>query len=186
MLYGAAMGSFSGIGPERLLHIAYAAFKVPMLLLVAFLISWPSFAVACHLLGLRDNIRAATRALLGAQIIVAVVLASMAPLTLFWYFNVRQYETALLWNAGVFLTASLAGQIALRRSYSALIQVNRRHRFMLWVWIGVYSLVGIQLGWVLRPFIGSPFEAVQFLRLGQLSNAYVHVAKLLWAGMGGS
>lgn len=180
------MGTYSGIGPERLLHVIYTAFKVPMLLLVAFLISWPSFAVVSHLLGLGDDIRAATRALLGAQIIVAVVLASIAPLTLFWYFNVRQYETALLWNAGVFMVASLAGQIALRRSFSTLINSNRRHRFMLWVWIGVYSLVGIQLGWVLRPFIGSPFEPVQFLRLGQLSNAYVHVAKLLWAGIGGT
>jgi len=56
---------------------------------------------------------------------------------------------------------------------------------MLWVWLVVYSFVGIQLAWVLRPFVGSPTELVQFIRTEELSNAYVRIAELLWAAVAG-
>jgi hypothetical protein len=32
-------------------------------------------------------------------------------------------------------------------------------------------LVGIQMGWVLRPFIGNPLATVQFVREDSWSNA---------------
>ena len=32
------------------------------------------------------------------------------------------------------------------------------------VWVVIYGLVGAQMGWILRPFIGSPNEAFAFLR----------------------
>ena len=85
----------------------------------------------------------------------------------------------------VFLFASLAGQYAMRRAYRALIRRNKRHRLMLWAWLTIYALVGIQLAWVLRPFVGSPAETVQFFRSGPLTNAYVNIAQLLWSAVSG-
>ncbi len=43
---------------------------------------------------------------------------------------------------------------------------------MLYTWIVIYVFVGIQMGWVLRPFIGDPRTPVQFFREGSWSNAY--------------
>jgi hypothetical protein len=51
---------------------------------------------------------------------------------------------------------------------------------MLRTWIVIYVFVGIQMGWVLRPFIGSPLAPTQFFREGSWSNAYVFVLQLIW------
>ena len=39
--YGAVMGSFAGLSPEHLRQILYSAVKVPLLLLVTFLVFSP-------------------------------------------------------------------------------------------------------------------------------------------------
>ena len=51
---------------------------------------------------------------------------------------------------------------------------------MLRTWIFVYVFVGIQMGWVLRPFIGNPRAPVQFFREDSWSNAYVVVGEMIW------
>jgi len=182
-LCGVIMGSYAGIDSSRWLHLVFVAIKVPLLLLATFLLSWPSFVVANYLVGLGADLRAAWRVLISCQVVVALLLVSLSPLTALWYVCVRDYKAALLFNAVMYLLASLAGQYAMRRSYQGLIRVNRRHRLMQWVWIGVYSFVGIQLAWVLRPFVGSPWEVVQFIRTEQMSNAYVRIAELLWVAI---
>jgi di/tricarboxylate transporter len=53
------------------------------------------------------------------------------------------------------------------------------HRWMLRVWLSAYVFVAIQLGWLLRPFIGDPELPVQFVRPDAWDNAYVIVAKLV-------
>ena len=42
-------------------------------------------------------------------------------------------------------------------------------------WTMLYALVGAQMGWILRPFIGAPGIPTRFLREGAWSNAYVEV-----------
>jgi len=46
----------------------------------------------------------------------------------------------------------------------------------------VFGLVGVQMGWVLRPFIGAPNSPLQFFRERAWGdrNAYVVVARLIW------
>jgi hypothetical protein len=44
----------------------------------------------------------------------------------------------------------------------------------------VYAFVGIQMGWVLRPFIGSPTTPVQFFREESWDNGYMVVVNLAW------
>ena len=40
------------------------------------------------------------------------------------------------------------------------------------VWVGAYAFVGTQLGWMLRPFVGSPFYPVVFLREDALDRNF--------------
>src|SRR5690606_34363676 len=62
-LYGAAMGSFwSGDAGVRPLQMLYSALKVPMLLVVTFALSLPSYFVINTLLGLREDFAEAIRA----------------------------------------------------------------------------------------------------------------------------
>jgi hypothetical protein len=181
LVYGAAMGSFSVDSVGRTLQIVYAGVKVPLLLSVTFLLGLPGFFVLYTLMGLRRDFAEAVRALLATQAGLAVVLASFAPLTLLWYGSSADYSTAVAVNAVLFGIASLSAQVLLRAYYRPLIQRNRKHRILLWAWLMLYAFVGIQMAWLLRPFIGNPDAPVQFFRDNAFTdgNAYEVVARLL-------
>ena len=83
----------------------------------------------------------------------------------------------------MFATASLAGQWVLRRRYAPLVPIDRRHRAMLYLWVCVYAFVSIQMGWILRPFIGGPGVATTFFRESAWGNAYVVVVETLWVAV---
>ena len=176
LLYGGAMGAFGG----RPLQAVYSALKVPLLLLATLGLSLPSYFVANTLLGLRADFALALRAIVTSQAVLTVVLAALAPLTLFWYASSTHYQAAILFNAAMFAVASLASQVALGRAYRPLIARSPKHRGLLRAWIVIFAFVGIQMGWTLRPFIGSPEQPVRFFRGGEFENAYVIVARMIW------
>jgi hypothetical protein len=180
LIYGAVMGTFGGVGPSRVGQIIYSAAKVPLLLLATFGLSLPNFFVLSSLLGLRQDFRQAIRALAAAQSVLTIILASLAPFTALWYASFTDYSDAVLFNAAMFAIASGGAQIVLRRLYAPLIAGNRKHVWALRLWLTIYSFVGIQIGWVLRPYVGDPNLPTRFLRTNALSNAYVFVAKMIW------
>ncbi len=182
-LYGAVMGSFGGLAADRLLQVFFSAVKVPLLLLATFAISLPSFYVLNMLFGLASDFRSAVRALVATQAGLTIVLASLAPYTVLWYVSFRDYSSAVLVNAVMFGVASLAGQGLLRQYYRPLIQRDPKHRWMLWLWILVYALVGVQMAWILRPFVGTPGMPPEFFRAGSWTNAYLVVGRLLWQSL---
>jgi hypothetical protein len=185
LLYGAAMGSYRGLVAESqwLRQIAYSGIKVPLLLTATFVLSMPSFFVVNSLLGLRNDFARAVRALVAAQAGLAIVLASLAPFTMLWYASTSKYNLALIFNGVMFAVASFSAQWLVRSYYRPLVAKNPRHRMVLWCWLVVYSLVAIQMAWLLRPFIGAPGSAVSFLRPDPWDNAYEFVARLVWHAM---
>ncbi len=185
VFYGGVMGTYGGVAGPRVLQVVYSAIKVPFLLLATFLISLPSFFVINTLLGLRSDFPHVVRALLSTQAGLTVILSALAPFTAFWYISGSAYETAILFNGAMFAVASVSAQWMLRRSYEPLLLRNVRHRWMLRAWLIIYVFVGIQMGWVLRPFIGNPAAPVQFFREGSWSNAYEVVIQMIWDVVGG-
>ncbi|OHB83429.1 MAG: hypothetical protein A2V98_16520 [Planctomycetes bacterium RBG_16_64_12] len=179
MTYGAVMGVFGGVLGDRALQVLYSAIKVPLLLGATFVIGLPSFFVFNTLFGLRRDFGEAVRSLMATQAGLAIVLASLAPLTMLSYASSSDYSAALRVNGLMFAAASFAGQWLLREYYRLLIARNRRHRWMLWTWLIIYVLVGIQMAWIMRPFVGAPGAPVQFFREGSWGNAYTVVAKLI-------
>jgi hypothetical protein len=180
MGYGAVMGAFGGVSEDRAWQVFYSAVKVPLLLLAAFLISLPSFFVFNTLFGLRRDFPLALEAIVAAQAGLTLVLVSLAPYTAFWYISWANYQAAILFNGLIFGVASLSAQVLLRRHYQPLIDRNSRHRLLLRLWLFLYIFVAIQMGWVLRPFVGQPDLPVQFFRAEAWGNAYVVVARMVW------
>jgi hypothetical protein len=176
LFYGGVMGAFAG----RPLQAVYSALKVPLLLLATLAFCLPSYFVANTLVGLRSDFASALRAIVTSQAVLTIVLAALAPLTLFWYASSTHYHAAILFNAAMFAVASLASQAALARAYRPLIARSPRHRALLRAWIVIFAFVGIQMGWTLRPFVGSPDQPVRFFRGGELENAYVIVGRMIW------
>lgn len=184
-LYGAMMGTFEVDGAPRALQMGFSAVKVPLLFLVTFLLSLPTYFVLMTLLGLRDDLHEALRSLLATQACAAIVLASMSPFTVLWYLSSRHYNQAVLFNGVVFALASLAGQKFLARFYRPLIGKDARHRSMLRAWLVIYAFVGIQMGWVLRPFVGDPERPTAFFREEAWGNAYEAVFEHVRAALKG-
>lgn len=180
MVYGAAMGTFAGSAGPRLQQILYSAIKVPILLLLTFAISLPSFFVLNTLLGVHDEFSDVLGILVSAQAVITMVLASLAPITIVWYLSVGDYHLAILFNAAIFAIASLAAQARLRRMYQKLIARRPIHRVLYRLWLIVFAFVGIQMGWVLRPFIGDPARPTEFFRNNAWSNAYLAIVKIVW------
>jgi len=174
--YGAVMGAFGGLRARQAL---YSATKVPLFLLATFALSLPSFFVVNTLVGLRNDFSRALAAIAGCQATLTLILVSLAPFTALWYLSDPQYPDAILFNALMFAVASFSAQIVLRRSYRPLIARNSRHRPMLGTWLCIYIFVGIQMAWVLRPFIGEPALPTRFLRPDAFSNAYISVAHII-------
>ena len=179
-LYGAAMGLFGA----RALQSLYSALKVPLLLVVTSTVCLPNFFIVNTLLGLREDFPAALRGILAAQATMAVVLASLAPVTLWAYASTSDYDLAIFLNGAVFLVATLVGQVVLSRHYRPLIARNPRHRVGKAAWLTLYVFVAIQLAWVLRPFVGSPGMEVAFFREDAWSNAYVSLFHRIWGLFG--
>jgi hypothetical protein len=185
MFYGAVMGTYGGIAGARIWQVAYSAIKVPILLYGTFFLSLPSFFVLNTLFGLRGDFQRVLGALVSTQAGLTVILSSLAPFTAFWYVSGSDYGPAILFNGVMFGVASFSAQWMLRRSYVPLVRANPKHRWMLVTWIVIYVFVGIQMGWVLRPFIGNPAAPIQFFREGSWSNAYEVVIEMIWDVMRG-
>lgn len=177
-IYGAFMGSFEFADIARLKMVAYAAIKAPLLIGITSLFCLPAFFVINTILGLRADFAQAMRAILAAQTALAVALASMGPLIRFIYFCGVDHRWALLSNAAVFSVATAVAQVMLFRRYRPLIRRTPHHRITLWFWIVLYAFVGMQMGWMLRPFVGSPGMAVTFFRNEPFTNAYVEIFRL--------
>jgi len=177
--YGLVMGAFSGFTGDHGLQLLFSCIKAPLLLLFSFVVSLPSFFVLNSLCGLRRDFGEALKALAATQAGLTVILASFAPFTAVWYLSSDNYQSAVAFNGVMFAAASVSSQFLLRRYYGPLIRRDSRHRWMLTGWLVVYCFVGIQLAWVLRPFIGDPSSPPQFLRSDVFrENAYEVVFRL--------
>lgn len=188
LCYGSTMGCYAAVANQRVwteqwLQMLFSGVKVPLLILATLLIALPSFFVLNTLFGLREQVKEALKAILLAQAGLAIILLSLAPITLFVYVSVspmdQAYSLAVLWNAVAFGGASVAAQLLLHKNYRRLIRQNPKHRLMVRIWIFVYAFVGIQMAYVLRPFIGSPVSEISFFREDPFENAYVKVLQLI-------
>jgi len=176
--YGAVMGSYGGLAGDGWKQALISATKVPWLFCVTFLLCLPSFFVLNVLAGLAGDFRRVLNALLSFQAIAALVLSAVAPITFLFNVSMDFYQLMVLWNGVAFAAASITGHIVMRRLYRALIAGNPRHRLMYRVWMGLYIFVGIEMAWVLRPFIGDPNLPVQFFRRGAWGNAYMELLRI--------
>ena len=176
--YGAVMGSWDVSGEGRWLLVPFAAIKVPLLILCTTAICLPGYFVLATVLGVRGDFPASLAAIAAGQATLTTALASRAPITRFVYVCGVTHQQALMLSAGMFAIATVAATVVMLGRFRPLIIANKRNRVCLWAWIVMYVFVGIQSGWMLRPFVGSPGLAVSFFREGAFSNAYIAVARI--------
>jgi len=165
----------------------FVAAKLPAILLFTAAGNALINGMLAPLLGVGLDLRKSFAAILASYTIASIVLAAFAPIVGFLVWTMPP-----LANAAVAVSAHHAlllslivaiafSGVAANRRLLVLIREYSPHSSqatrLLWSWLAINFLLGSQLSWILRPFIGSPLLPVQFLRSDALhGNFYETVA----------
>jgi len=161
--FGAALGSYGHSAAQLLL----SALKVPILLLGTAALCLPAFHVLQRLRSPRPLGVAQSLALQGHTLAtVGLVWGSFAPPLAFLVGTCQDYRLAQWLALGVGAAGGLAGLRRLIGAHRRLTAVEggRPHSAFLVAYGVLFAVVGGQLAWILRPFIGSPSLGFQLLR----------------------
>ena len=166
-------------------QVVASMLKVPALFLLTLLVTFPSLYVFNTLLGSRLRLTDLARLLAAAMAVLLAVLAAFGPIVAFFSVTTTSYPFVLLLNVAVFAVSGAFGLGFLARTLELLariaaeaarprreppeylaeesLPVARRAgdprpetNRVFYVWMVVFGLVGAQMAWVLRPFVGSP------------------------------
>ncbi len=178
-LYGAALGLWHG--PRLAL---FAALKLPAVLLATGAATLAFNALAAGVLGERLPLAAAARLTASALGVAAVLLAVVAPPVALFSATVAppspgarlDHNLLYLLHTGVVGGCGLVGTVALWRALARACRSRRAAAGVFAVWLASLALVGGEVAWALRPFVGSVYEPVVFLRRDALDgNVYEFV-----------
>jgi hypothetical protein len=175
-VYGAALGYWHG---ARL--SLYVAVKLPLVLLLTsamtLLLSWLGAAI----LGLPLRFGQVAVLTFLALSAASVLLASLAPVALLFNLSAPDPTTAertthnllYLLHTAFVGGCGLAGTRVLWQAMARLDAPRRTRVAVYLLWVLAYALVGGEVAWVLRPFVGSVYADVVFLRPDALDgNVY--------------
>jgi hypothetical protein len=178
-IYGVCLGGYAVFrgADQATLQVLASAGKVPLLFLLTLLVTFPSLYVFGALQRLPLDLPGMLRLQLLAIVVNLTVLSSLGPVFAFFAASTNSYPFMLLLNVAFFVIGGVLGFMVLRRATRTML--DRRHvatpaaegagqpppvpaqaagqtRRVLAVWTFVYGVVGAQMGWLLRPFLGSP------------------------------
>lgn len=169
-LFGAAMGWWRS--PAQ---AGFNALKLPLVLLVTTLGNALLNGMLAPLLGANLHLRQSLMLVLMSFTIAGLILGAFAPLIAFIVWNTPPLEAGRAQNSTsfAFIQLSIVAIVAFAgvAANVRLAQLLRRlsgdagvARRILLGWLAGNLLLGSQLSWILRPFIGSPDLPVEFLR----------------------
>jgi hypothetical protein len=180
-LYGFTLGIW-----RAPLQSLYTAIKFPALIFLTCGGNALLNGMLAQILGVGLSFKQTSLAILMSFAIAALILGGLSPITLFIWYNApplaSEKEAALGHDLMILAHVcfiAFAGVMANRRLLGVLRKVSGDSRTAfatLFSWLAGNLFLGAQLAWNLRPFIGHPSLAVQFLRDNPLwGNFYEHV-----------
>jgi len=154
----------------------YTAIKFPLIVLLTALGNGLLNGMVAPLLGTNISFRQSLLAVLMSFTIAAAVLGACGPLIYFAIWNSPAYSAevggvTLMMHNVIFLAlvaamavAGVAGNVRLYELLRNLSGSDGAARRTLAAWLAGNLLLGSQLAWILRPFVGAPGLPVEFLR----------------------
>lgn len=175
--YGFFMGWFrlsmrwgTGVADGYLQTIA-SMIKVPMLFLLTLAITFPSLYVFSALLGGRLSFRPLLRLLVGSMVVSLAVAASFGPILAFFTLSTTSYPFMVMLNVTLLTVSGVVGVAFLMKAVRKISVPSDEARTgeetpsgMLGVWAIIYGAVGVQMAWLMRPFIGHPGANFEWFR----------------------
>jgi hypothetical protein len=177
-LFGAAVGWW-----RAPLQACYTAVKLPLIILLTTAGNALLNGMLAPLLGLNLRFRQASLAILMSFAIAAAILGSFSPLLLFLVWNAppmsapgattsTAYSLIQVTQAANIAFAGVAANLRLMQLLQRLSGSAGVARKVLFAWLAGNLFLGSQLSWILRPFIGSPYLPLEFLRPNALQGNF--------------
>ena len=167
-LYGATVGLW-----RAPVQAAYTAIKFPVLIFLTCAGNALLNGMLAQVLGSRLSFRQTSLAILMSFAVAAVILGALSPITLFVVQNTPPLasSSASTGHSVTMVTHVLliayAGVVANQRLLGVLEKMSGDRataRTVLLSWLAGNFLLGSQVAYTIRPFIGNPAMPVQFLR----------------------
>ncbi|TWH54170.1 actin-binding WH2 domain-containing protein [Dulcicalothrix desertica] len=173
-IYGAIIGSSHSFA-----QALSGAIKLPAFYLLTLIICFPTLFFFNVLFGSRSSVQQHFVVLMTAISVISVLLFSFAPVTLFFLITApKAYQFFKLLNVAIFGITGFFGVKFLYEGMqllSELDEVGKKTRTtILRSWLLLYGFIGMQLGWFLRPFFGSPDTKFEMFRAVQ-GNFYLDI-----------
>jgi hypothetical protein len=167
-LYGGAIGLWRA--PEQ---AVYTALKMPLLIFLTAGANALLNGLLAQVLGSGLSFRHSAFIVLLSFTLASIILGALSPIVVFLLLNSPPLTSAgrsvghsitLLSDVGFVAYAGIVANRRLLRLLHNICATPAAGRNVFWSWLAVNLLLGAQLSWILRPFIGSPGLPVQFLR----------------------
>jgi hypothetical protein len=147
-VFGGVIGGFRG-GRQ----VAYAAIKMPLVLLLTAALAAPALHAVGRVFGRRARFASDMALALAVVALCAMLLGALSPV-LWLAFEVNpSYHRAALW---VTWAVGIAGLLSVGLLYGGLLQQGRRFIVTGLAFLVVYGAVGSQMAWTLRPWLLRP------------------------------
>ncbi len=178
--YGLVMGASSGV-PDGLPQMASSAIKVPVLYLLTLLVCYPVLFVVNVVMGSKLGFMQTLALILLALSLNAMLLASCAPIVLFFTLTGARYHFLQLLHVVVLGFSGVWAMAGLWKGLQAMCEHSdlypKQAIKILQVWIVVFAFVGLQMTWTLRPFIGSSDLPFEIFRQHSEGNIYITIVQ---------
>ena len=169
--------------------VVASVLKTPALFGLTFLVTFPSLYVFNALVGSPLKLTLLLKLVLAELGVTLAVLTSFGPIVAFFSVTTSSYHFISLLNVALFAMAGVLGLHFLLKTLRQLIALDiqfspvhsevkptvepalridrgrvRESRYVFYCWIVAFALVGAQMSWVLRPFIGDPGQPFGWFR----------------------
>lgn len=162
---------------------AYVAVKLPLLFLGTIAIVAVFNWMTANILGSGLSFRTTLFVVLGSMTIGSWILLSLVPVSLFFLLSgvpgtgthdeVRYaHNCILVTHIMVLALAGAGGNITLLKGLRRTVAPRCPVAALFCIWLSAFAFVGCQVSWILRPFVGSPFYPVAFMRPDCLSRNF--------------
>lgn len=148
-LFGLVLGSF--IGGIQLL---YVLIKIPLLMVTALLISFSTLVMLSWLSGVQAGARQLWTVALNLLAITALGLAAFCSILEFYVLYPLNHDQVLIAAVAFFVGSGMLAVVSLYRWLRQFKLAWIKRGVVPLIWVIIYGLVFLQLGWMLRPWVG--------------------------------
>lgn len=193
--------------PANYMQIVASMVKIPALFLLTLVVTMPSLYVFSALLGCRLSLGSTVRLLLACVVVTLAVAASFGTILGFFTLSTASYSFMVLLNVILLGIAGLVGLGFLLQALQRLAKLSEpeqvvnslgpdtrisalaitaidKHGILgsanniFHIWLVINALVGVQMAWLLRPFVGDPSLPFEWFR-PRSGNFFLAISKTI-------